>query len=228
VSGLQNRIVGNIGRKGSGKSTVLADMLQTLDRPIVFDPLAEHDWTPNELSSMDALREFFRWNKKRAMWAANYVPGENLEADLEELSRLVYERGDCSIAIEEIPLIATPGHMPDGFGKLVRTGRHRKVDVYWTAQRAAEVPRTLTSLTDEFIFFSQTEPRDLDAIAARCGKEIADRVMNLGEHEHFTYDVVKRSVVTDAAASESEVEKREAEREKESKPIAEPRIRLIQ
>lgn len=191
---LRNLIVGNIGRKGSGKSTVLADTLQTLDRPIVFDPLAEHDWTPNEISSVDTLREFFRWNKKRKEWAANFVPGENLEADLEELSRLVYERGDCSLAIEEIPLIASPGHMPETFGKLVRTGRHRKVDVYWTAQRAAEVPRTLTSLTDEFIFFSQTEPRDLDAIAARCGTEIADRVAHLGEHEHIRYDVLKRSL----------------------------------
>lgn len=196
---LRNRIVGDIGRKGSGKSTVLADTLQTLDRLIVFDPMAEHDWTPNELTSLDALREFFLWNKKRELWAANYVPSEDLEADLEELSRLVYDRGDCTLAVEEIPLVASAGHMPDVFGKLVRTGRHRKVNVYWTAQRAAEVPRTLTSLTDEFIFFSQTEPRDLDAIAARCGNDIADRVAHLGEHEHIVYDVVKRALRGESA-----------------------------
>ena len=39
---LQNRIVAVIGRKGSGKSTMLAERLKTVDRLVVFDPLGEH------------------------------------------------------------------------------------------------------------------------------------------------------------------------------------------
>jgi ABC-type cobalamin/Fe3+-siderophores transport system ATPase subunit len=39
---LQNRIVAIIGRKGSGKSTMLAERLKTADRLVVFDPLSEH------------------------------------------------------------------------------------------------------------------------------------------------------------------------------------------
>jgi hypothetical protein len=197
LSGQQNRIVGVIGRKGSGKSTRFADLLETQDRLIIFDPMAEHDWTPNELSapkSIEAAQDFFRWNERKPVWAANFVPGEDLEEDLEALSKLVYDRGDCVFGVEEIPLVTSPGHMPPNFGRLIRTGRHKGVDVYWTAQRAAEVPRTLTSLTDRFVFFSQTEPRDLEAIAARCGKDVAAAVARLGMHDSLEWDVMSRQI----------------------------------
>jgi hypothetical protein len=197
VSGIQNRIVGVIGRKGSGKSTRFEELLERRDRIIIFDPMAEHDWTPNELAGpkpIETAKEFFDWGKRKPQWAANFVPGDDLEADLEALSRMVYDRGECAFGVEEIPLICSANHMPDNFGKLVRTGRHRGVDLFWTAQRAAEVPRTLTSLTDEFVFFSQTEPRDLDAIAARCGSDVADQVGRLGMHDSLHWDVINRQI----------------------------------
>ena len=81
------------------------------------------------------------------------------------------------------------------FGKMVRTGRHRKIDLLWTAQRASEVSRTLTSATDLFIFYSQTEPRDLDAIAERCGREVANQVTGLGLHDSFIWDVIEREII---------------------------------
>ncbi len=80
-------------------------------------------------------------------------------------------------------------------GKLIRTGRHRQIDITWTAQRASECARTLTSLTDEFVLFSQTEPRDLDAIAARCGDEVARKVAELGRHDYITWDVGARRLL---------------------------------
>jgi hypothetical protein len=46
-----------------------------------------------------------------------------------------------------------------------------------------------------WILFSQTEPRDLDAIAERCGREIADKVAGLGLHDSFTWDVITREVI---------------------------------
>src|SRR5690348_18446762 len=73
----KNVIVGFIGRKFSGKSTHLTESLVQRDRVIVVDPNGEHDWSPNEIESLDVLREFFKWNRRREQWAANFVPGEN-------------------------------------------------------------------------------------------------------------------------------------------------------
>jgi hypothetical protein len=198
---IQNRIVGIIGRKGSGKSRALEGRLMAEDRVFVWDAMGEHDWSPNELRSMDDVQEFFRWNRKKQRWAANYVPGDELSEELETLCPVLYDRGEMIFAIEEIPLVCSASHLPPKLGKLIRTGRHRQLDVVWTAQRASEVSRTLTSLTDEFILFSQTEPLDLDAIAKRCGAEVADRVAHLGRHDFITWDVADRRLSDSPALS---------------------------
>jgi hypothetical protein len=45
------------------------------------------------------------------------------------------------------------------------------------------------------VLFSQTEPRDLDAIAARCGDEVAHKVAQLGRHDYLTWDMGARRLV---------------------------------
>jgi hypothetical protein len=82
--------------------------------------------------------------------------------------------------------------MPAEFGRLVRLSRHRGIYIFWTAQRFAEVPRTLTALTDVFNIFAVSEPRDLDALAERTSPEIADQVATLEPHEGIEYDVRTR------------------------------------
>jgi hypothetical protein len=196
---LQNRIVGIVGRKGTGKSTELAEILSYVDRVLIFDAMGEHSFIPNKLFSVDELREFLKWTKNKKQWAATFIPGEEIEEDIEGVSKIVFDRGDLTFAIEEVPLICSPGHLPKKLGKLIRTGRHRKIDIYWTAQRAGEVSRTMTSLTDEFILFSQTEPRDLDAISSRCGADVADLVSRLNGHDHVVWDVKSRRLVDRAA-----------------------------
>jgi hypothetical protein len=191
---LQNRIVAIIGRKGTGKSTKLAEILASEDRILIFDPMAEHDFIPNNLQSLGELAEFFKWTKKKNEWAATFVPGEEIEQNIEDVSKMVYNRGNLAFAIEEVPLICSPGHLPKILGKLIRTGRHREIDIYWTAQRAGECSRTLTSLTDEFILYSQTEPLDLDAIAKRCTSAVADRVAALHGHDYLVWDVARREL----------------------------------
>jgi hypothetical protein len=57
------------------------------------------------------------------------------------------------------------------------------------------VSKTLTALTDIWILFSQVEPRDLTAIADRCGREVADRVAALGLHDFFFFDAVRHEVI---------------------------------
>jgi hypothetical protein len=187
---VQNRIIGIVGRKGSGKSTCVRGMLRYCPRFLVFDVMGEHGHEDNRLESPGQLAGFLKWSREQQTFAGVYVPGGDLEEEIEEVSRQAYARGNLCFVCEEVPLYAQAGYMPPLVGKLIRTGRHKHIDIAWTAQRAAEVPKTLTALTDVWVLFSQTEPRDLSALADRCGREVAERVAGLGLHDFFVFDAV--------------------------------------
>jgi len=197
---IQNRILGCVGRKGSGKSTRVKELLLYCPRHVVFDVMGEHTAAngKNRFEKPTQLAGFLKWSLGQQTFACAYVPGGAPDEEIEEVSRLVYARGHLAFICEEVPLYGWPGYMPPIFGKLVRTGRHRQIDLCWTAQRAAEVPKTLTSLTDVWILFSQTEPRDLDALADRCGREVADRVARLGLHDFFLWDAITHQELEDS------------------------------
>jgi hypothetical protein len=201
---LQNKIVGVIGRKGAGKSKRAHTLVEYAPRIIVWDPMEDFTeppgmWHPDVFDGITGeLDEYFEQANRVPTFACVVVPDQDVEADFEELCGLVYDYGNLLFVIEEAPLVCKAGYMPPVFGKIVRTGRHHNIDLCWTAQRAAEVSRRLTSMTDFFIFYSQTEPRDLDAIAERCGRDVADKVANLGLHDSFTWDVIDRQIIEDS------------------------------
>jgi ABC-type dipeptide/oligopeptide/nickel transport system ATPase component len=198
MTDLQNKIVGIVGRKGTGKSTHLGKLLRYCPRFVAFDVMGEHSTTQNRLERPAQLAHFLKWSRGQSRFACAYVPAADPEEEIEEVARLVYARGDLCFLCEEVPLYTQAGYMPPLFGKLARTGRHKQIDLCWTAQRAAEVPKVLTSQTDVWLLFSQTEPRDLSALADRGGREMADRVAKLGLHDHFVWDAVSHEEIEDS------------------------------
>ncbi len=79
--------------------------------------------------------------------------------------------------------------MPREFERLVLQGRHHGLNIIWTAQRFAEVPRTLTAQCDAFVIFHAGEPIDLQAIEARTGSEFRRAVQELPRYSALVYDV---------------------------------------
>lgn len=195
---IQNRIVGVVGRKGAGKSTYIRSHLGVCPRVFLFDVMAEYDSIPNRLETISGVERFFQWAKDRDTWACRFVPGGDLEEAIEQICPLVYRQGSCLFVCEEIALYTRPGSVTAEFGKLIRTGRHKEISVVWATQRPAECAKSITALTDLWILFSITEPRDLDAIADRCGAEIANRVSALGQHEFIIWDVMARELIEDS------------------------------
>src|SRR5579864_5106637 len=109
---IQNLVLGVIGHKGTGKSTALIEILEQRDRVLMFDPKGEHEWLPNELDSPEALDDFFRWSRSKDQWAASYVPGENIEEEIDRVCRLAYDRGGMALGIEEVSLFCSPNYLP--------------------------------------------------------------------------------------------------------------------
>lgn len=187
---MQNQIIGVVGRKGSGKSTVLREIVEGAPRLVLWDPLSEHRWCPNRIEDLTRLDEFFWWSRHHNKFAARFVAQSDLEDAFTTIADLVYQRGHVVFGIEEVALISQPNWIPEGFDRLVRIGRHRAIDIVWTTQRAGEVAWRLTAATDIFVLFRHTEPRDIDAIDERCGAEVAGCVNQLGMHDRTVWDAL--------------------------------------
>lgn len=197
---MQNKIIGILGRKGSGKSRTLRELLESEPRVMLWDPLGEHRWCPNRMSDLMRFASFTRWSRKHERFAGRFVALQGLEKSFGLVCDEVYKRGRLTFGVEEVALVSKPNWLPDGFDRLVRLGRHRGVNIAWTSQRAGEIARRLTSATDVFIIFRHTEPRDLDAIAERCGVEVRDRVTRLGLHERLVWNAETGEIEGDDSA----------------------------
>jgi predicted ATPase len=111
MSEVQNRIVGIVGRKGSGKSTRLGELLRYCPRFIGFDPMGEHarEKKVNKFDSPGQLAQFLKNSRQEETFAGAYVPGGDLEEEIEEVARLVYARGQLCFACEEV--LVHPGRL---------------------------------------------------------------------------------------------------------------------
>jgi hypothetical protein len=198
---IQNVILGIVGRKGTGKSTVTREILKRGDREFIFDTAADHSWVPDTFTSLDeAITFIFDVGNQGGSFIARYVPeGEDeddqLVRDVSEISKAIWEVGNVTYSVEELPMFSQPQWQPPKLNRLFRMGRHHAINLVYTGQRAAELPRRATGATDVFIFFHTSEPADLDRIQERCGSECADLVRNLGEHEFVVFDVRRKSLI---------------------------------
>jgi hypothetical protein len=69
------------------------------------------------------------------------------------------------------------------------------------SQRAALVPLTVRSQANKVIAFHQAEPRDLEALADKCGDEFAERVRSLPVHAFETWTPSTEQPVKTAASA---------------------------
>ncbi|MGH9417864.1 MAG: hypothetical protein ACRD01_14680 [Terriglobales bacterium] len=169
---------------------------------VIFDVLGEHP-SPNVFSDLDACLDYLEVMARERTFHCSYRPlAGDLTGDLNGLAEVIFSRvGGCLLALEEVPWYSSASAQPEGLDVLTRMGRHRRVDLVWTAQRLAEVSRRLTAATDVFVFFGMREPRDLAAMEDRCGRDVALRVQQLGQHERLIFDVLKGKAVTPGRAA---------------------------
>jgi hypothetical protein len=192
---MQNRIVSVCGRKGSGKSTALREIVSCRSRVAVFDMLAEHRFGDVFWDAEEAAVRI-RSSRIAPSFAVTLRPLEGQEEEsLDILADACWDTGNLCLAVEEVPWLSTAVSQPRGLDLVARMGRHRRIDLVWTAQRLAEVSRRLTSATDVFVLFRTNEPRDLAALGERCGQAVAEEVSRLEAHAKLVFDVAKGTSV---------------------------------
>ena len=155
--------------------------------------------TVRDYDNGEELAAFLKWAFGQPKFAGRHVPmsgRHSLEVCLECMADNAYRMGNLTFAVEEVPMVSRPGYLPPKFDRVVRLGRHQSVSLIYTAQRLSETARRLTAATDYFWLFAHSEPRDLDAISDRCGREMAEKVACLGIHDSLIFGVPERREVS--------------------------------
>jgi len=142
----ENKIIGNLGTKGEGKTTLLKLLL---------------------------CREILRGKRVKVFFPFDYIYSEynyykeiseNFEDDIDVLGQLIkrdVKEGVVDIiAIDELDMIKFDRNMDF----LFRFSRNYNVDILYTAKRTANISKLVVSQTDELNLFKHRELNDLKRI----------------------------------------------------------------
>jgi len=168
----KNRLLGMLGRKGSGKTTRLCSLLSLPKfngRAILIDPPGSLDFgiTVEDLHSMETMLNRQAFKNFRIRYAdieaiEKWDSTDRNFLKLEAIMQLCLDVGDCTLVIDEVDLFCSPYGIPPTFKHVLARGRHDSVNVIWTARRPQEVHKLLLSQTDEFYLFGMHHPADVD------------------------------------------------------------------
>jgi hypothetical protein len=181
-----NKIVGIIGSKGTGKSSLAETIFRRRERAVVFDTMGEYDYG----FCVSERLAFVRYMRANNNFRVCYLPLE--ETDFSFVSKAVRLKAsetqkapeNLLYIVEEITQYCTALSTDEEFSRCIQLGRHANLDILYTGQRFADIARRVTSQTDIFYCFRVSEPRDIEAIAARFGNVVAEKVSSL-ENLHY-------------------------------------------
>lgn len=189
---------GILGASGSGKSTVMNELIRPARHLVLFDYLP----TRAETAGRDGIVKVRDLDDLKARMRANYASGfrlwyrPNVENQIEELHRVsleiwnlqerLYEAqkplAAITLAVDEMsgayPVTALPMNLR-GFYRLCTGGRHYRINLVGATQRPAQVNTEFRGNLDQRYFLRLTEPADLDAVEKTAGKEIRNKVASL-------------------------------------------------
>lgn len=195
----QSTIGVHFGRKGSGKSYLAKRKTnRSRRRTYVWDPQGE--WAGPQADNgltrshvvTDSVSDWMRCVAAGSKPSRCTVFQACPSHEFTTLVAFVMERGDCVLVVDELHNVAPPQlgftkvqgkRRAHPFVELIRTSRHRRVDLLLIAQRPAGVSRDVTSNADEIVCFRLTEKRDFEFVSARCGDSFVEGLASLGEYE---------------------------------------------
>lgn len=180
----QNLVLSIFGRKGSGKSTIVREIVVEHDRVYYLDSMGEADASSGfeVVHGMEACVSAIMGTRGKKKFRLSLRMDDTEE--LITLLDLIYEVAEtlpgCLVVVEETSFYCSPSFLPSEISKLVRYGRHRGIDQVYIARRPSEIHRDLTAQSDLIVTFAMHEPRDLAYLAQIAPtREEAERVRNL-------------------------------------------------
>jgi hypothetical protein len=195
------------GARGTGKSSLCRGLisLRQVSRAFIFDPLDEYpaDATARTEDELAKLAE--AWTEDTAE-IVRYVPevpdGIDPEDMAEEEGRQAGILAQWAMSLGNTVLVVDEAH--DACGRhscspqmlrAVKRGRHWGVFVWTISQRPTDIHPSIRAELNaqEAWYLRLAENRDLDALAARRGKEFAARVATLDQLHALRLDPLEQT-----------------------------------
>lgn len=199
---MQNKIILEIGPKGSGKTYTACEGIKKMERVVVFDMVSERAYAaaigapeeidpdlppdnkiivgrPKELAqAMPQGKEHFKI-VYRPIEIEIQDNGLVNAPEFGPVTKLCFLRGDLWFVIDEAHLLCNSRNCPKDLMVANLLGRHRRMSMVLVAQSFTGIHPAIRKNADEFMFWRLIEPSDLEAIRQRCGREVEEQVRNL-------------------------------------------------
>lgn len=189
----ERKVITITGKTGRGKSHLtqfyLAKNFAKKMPVIVAD--AMHEYQTN--FSFDYVQDFLEHVYENGI--ENHIYSVGIKSDLE--AKKLFTVSNCCgvehcLIVEEASKYCSPYNIESNLYDIVSYGRHKAINVILSAQRFAQINRLMTSQSDFFITFQQTEVNDLNTIKSYTNE--IDKIKNLQKREFLAFgDIEKNS-----------------------------------
>lgn len=189
---MQNKIIGVIAPKGSGKTTRVAELVKVTPRVAIYDPMAATDVQYRYAASEIIVKDLRAFHQAIAQdnFQVLYEPelpvqdGEewyypDFRPFIQKVWRRVQLVGPMMVVIDEAHYTMSKRTMPIEVLNIITNGRRYGLDIVWITQRFVGVNSWARANADEYWFFRLAHPADLDTVSQIAGPEIADQVTGL-------------------------------------------------
>lgn len=140
------------GKRGSGKTTLVKELLKKHDRYIVIDKLGEYPGVivSNEMQALRIMR------KK----PEDFKIIIRLEEPRPQLFDILYCVTDYLLVVEELSFFCSSHKIDKGLFSIMAYGRHRGIDFIGVTQRPAQMNPLIRTQADTVYSFKMCEPID--------------------------------------------------------------------
>lgn len=169
---MERKITLILGKTGQGKTVMRTRLTKPFKRLFVFDPVMQDETLEYYDTNSDLLRD-----DQDGKFASDqhFRVGVYDTGLLENLATISYISGDCLLVCEECSIaFDSTVRLSPAFREIIFLGRHQRVSLIATAQRAVSVPIALRSQSHRCISFAQHEDRDIAWLRTYFGDRISE------------------------------------------------------
>jgi hypothetical protein len=205
---VQNKIIGVVAPKGSGKTTRVAELVKITPRVVIYDPMAETDFQYRRVASHIVSHDLAECRKIMAeddfqLLYEPEIPTQDGEewyyADFRPFLLMCWQRvqmiGPMMLIVDEAHYTMSGRTMPLEMWNIVTNGRRYGLDVIWITQRFVGVNGWVRANADEYWFYKLVHPADLGTVREICGAEVGEQVRNLRRLDAISSPVVPGEIL---------------------------------
>lgn len=185
---MQNKIICVIGPKRAGKTRKVSELVTNIDCVVIFDLVRDSQYIEGATVIVGKPAEFARAiGKDKTKFRVVYHPTikklkDNALIDspeFEPILKLCHLRGQMYFVIDEAHLLCNSRNCPPELVMASYIGGHSGFSMVLIAQSFSGIHPAIRQNADELYLWRIIEPRDLEGIRERCGKDVEEQVRNL-------------------------------------------------